>query len=178
MTRKGAVPAIRLERHDASSLAEIIARGVSGVRIGSSRFKTLPTFLIKLNTALRRRTPKIAISTVDRQEAEAAYEYVMIFLHRDAPPVLPFHQIESLLNIQIDLSMVLPGKRGRRPLNEEEITERIRAYERNPSTSPVTDDRTIRRLKERLASEKPVKDSYRRPPLTLLETKILGNFDR
>src|SRR5438046_806997 len=107
MSRPGLVSAIRIKRHHAAVFAGIIDQGTTGVNLASSPFTTLPSFEAKLKAALRRRTDRIAMSTVNRQEAEAAFEYVMIFLHPEAPEILSIEQMESLVDVQVDLATVL-----------------------------------------------------------------------
>lgn len=168
MSRKGATGPLRLNPGDAAIAAAVIEERTEGVDLEHTPFVALPAFGRKLGKAVRRRrknATEIVMWTVDRNEAEAGYAYLMLFSHEDVPPdFLPLKEMDAVHNVALDILSLLWGRKGAKELSADEMDARIR--DRNDTGA--SDERWIRRLKLRYDKEtafwKSAND-YRRAPI-------------
>ena len=179
VSRKGAVGPLRLNPDEAAIAAAVIEERTAGVDLKSTPFADLPAFGRRLGKAVKRRRTnptEIVMWTVDRNEAEAGYSYLMAFSHEDVPNTfLTFEQMDAVHHIALELVMALVSRRGDKGLDREGIARRLAAWD-EPETSDmdVPNPRWVRRLKRRVARDDAFWQTARRSPLTPFALTILA----
>src|SRR5262245_24187155 len=118
MTRKGVVGPLTVKRGDAAIAAATTLERTEGVDLEGTPFVALPEFGRKISNALKRklRNPKaneIKLWTVNREEAEAGYTYLMLFSHEDIPPdFLTYEEMDAVNNVALSILDVLIPIKG------------------------------------------------------------------
>jgi len=189
VSRKGAAGPLRLNPDDAAIAADVIEKRTEGVDLERTPLAALPAFGRKLGKAVRRRrtnVTEIVMWTVDRNEAEAGYRYLMLFSHEEVPShFLTLAEMDAVHNVALDILSSLLARTGPKKLDADQIQRRIRAWD-VPETSDVDvlDPKWIHRLKQRVARENAFwqqAHGARRPPIPpsvlalMAPRKITGN---
>lgn len=170
MSRKD-VLCLSLNRIDAGVAADIIEERTSGADLKGTPFAALPSFSRKLRASLKRRRSAgdaIKMWTVNREEGEAGYRYLMLFSHEDVPSeFLTYAEMDAVHNVALDIAIVVFARRGEPGLGPSDIERRIHAWEQpHESADPPPDERWLRRLKKRRTDDRAFWETARRKPIS------------
>ncbi len=179
MSRKGAVGPLRVSRHHAAAVGELIASRIVNQVTAGTPLAALPSFARKLTKASMRKRrnedAELAIWTIDRSEAFAGFAYLGWLLRPDVTELVTPVEAASVGVVARAVAELLTAKRGPGRLTRPQAESRIRVDRASrhkqrdweqpdaaaAADADALDDRWLQRLKVRLARE----DAWNHTPL-------------